>query len=201
VYKGTLTMNGCSVTNNTGAYYGGAVDFWGTATLANCIIESNSTYSYGSGGGVYSNGTLTMSGTKIRSNTSGLLGGGVCFVAGTATLASCTVESNCASLSTGEGGGLYNGGATLTLVKCAVKNNSAGKRGGGIGTSGSLSLKNACTITGNTPDKHLRHYGYTSDGTNQIGTSPNKSATAFSGYSGETEPEPARSSATRTWRR
>src|SRR5690606_12006900 len=41
-----------------------------------------------------------------------------------------------------------------------------------------------------TPDNLYAYYGYTSDGTNQIGTSPNKSATAFSGYSGETEPEP-----------
>ena len=190
VYKGTLTMTGCSVTNNTGAYYGGGVNFWGTATLTNCIIESNATYPYGSGGGLYSYGTLTMSGGALRNNSCGQLGGGVCFVGGTATMASCAVESNCASLSTGEGGGLYNGGTTLTLGKCAVKNNSAGYRGGGIGSSGPLSLKNKCTITGNTPDNLYASSGYTSDGTNQIGASPNKSATAFSGYSGETEPEP-----------
>ncbi len=131
-----------------------------------------------------------MSGGAVRNNSCGLLGGGICFTGGTATLASCAVESNSASLSTGEGGGIYNGGTTMTLVKCAVRNNTAGKRGGGIGTSGSLSLKNACTITGNTPDNLYAYYGYTSDGTNQIGNSPNKSATAFSGYSGETEPEP-----------
>ena len=190
VYKGTLTMTGCSVTNNTGAFFGGGVDFLGTATLTNCIIESNTAYSYGSGGGVYGGGILTMSGGAVRNNSCGLLGGGLCFTGGTATLASCAVESNSASQSTGEGGGIYNGGTTLTLVKCAVKNNTAGKRGGGIGTSGSLSLKNACTITGNTPDNLYAYYGYTSDGTNQIGTSPNKSATAFSGYSGASEPEP-----------
>ncbi len=190
VYNGTLTMTGCSVTNNTGAFYGGGVDFLGTATLTNCIIESNAAYSYGSGGGVYGGGILTMSGGAVRNNSCGLLGGGLCFTGGTATLASCAVESNSASLSTGEGGGIYNGGTTMTLVKCAVRNNTAGKRGGGIGTSGSLSLKNACTITGNTPDNLYAYYGYTSDGTNQIGNSPNKSATAFSGYSGETEPEP-----------
>ncbi len=190
VYKGTLTMTGCSVTNNTGAWYGGGVNFWGTATLTNCIIESNAAYSYGSGGGVYSYGTLTMSGGAVRNNSCGKLGGGICFVGGTATLAGCTVESNSASQSTGEGGGIYNGGTTLTLGKCAVRNNSAGTRGGGIGTSGPLSLRNACTITGNTPDNLYAYNGYTSDGTNQIGTSPNKSATAFSGYSGASEPEP-----------
>ena len=190
VYKGTLTMTGCSVTNNTGAFFGGGVDFLGTATLNNCTVESNAAYSYGYGGGVYGGGTLTMSGGAVRNNSCGLLGGGLCLTGGTATLASCAVESNSASLSTGEGGGIYNGGTTLTLIKCAVRNNTAGKRGGGIGTSGSLSLKNACTITGNTPDNLYAYYGYTSDGTNQIGTSPNKSATAFSGYSGETEPEP-----------
>ncbi len=190
VYKGTLTMTGCTVKNNTGALFGGGVNFSGTATLTNCTIESNTTDSYGYGGGVYSNGTLTMSGGAIRNNSCGQLGGGICFVGGTATLTGCTVESNSASLLTGDGGGLCIGRAAVTLVGSTVRNNSCGYRGGGIWTSGALSLKNKCTITGNTPDNIYTCNGYASDGTNQIGNSPNKSATAFSGYSGETEPEP-----------
>ncbi len=190
VYKGTLTMTGCSVTNNTGAYYGGGVCFSGTATLTNCIIESNATDSNGIGGGVDGSGTLTMSGGAVRNNSSGYLGGGLRLTGETATLASVTIESNSASLPEGKGGGLYNGGAQLALVGCTVRNNSCGNRGGGIGTAGSLSLKKKCVITGNTPDNISAPSGYTSDGTNQIGTSPNKSATAFSGYSGESEPEP-----------
>jgi len=190
VYKGTLTMTGCSVTNNTGAYYGGGVCFSGTATLTKCIIESNTTYSHGSGGGIDGSGTLTMSGGAVRNNSCGHLGGGLRFTGGTATLANCTIESNSASLPASEGGGLYTGGAEATLVGCTVRNNSCGNRGGGIGTSGSLSLKKKCAITGNTPDNLYVYSGYTSDGTNQIGDSPNRSATAFSGYSGETEPEP-----------
>ena len=190
VYKGTLTMTGCSVTNNTGAYYGGGVCFSGTATLTKCIIESNATYSLGSGGGVDGSGTLIMSGGAVRNNSCGYLGGGLRFTGGTATLANVTIESNSTSLSAGEGGGLYTGGAEVTLVGCTVRNNSCGNRGGGIGTSGSLSLKKKCVITGNTPDNLYAYNGYTSDGTNLIGTSPNKSATAFSGYSGETSPEP-----------
>ena len=79
LYKGTLTMTGCTVKNNTGALYGGGVNLWGTATLTNCIIESNATYPYGSGGGVNSYGTLTMSGSAVRNNSCGQLGGGVCF--------------------------------------------------------------------------------------------------------------------------
>ena len=190
VYKGALTMTGCSVTNNTGAYYGGGVCFSGTATLTKCIIESNATYSHGSGGGVDGSGTLIMSGGAVRKNSCGYLGGGLRFTGGTATLANCTIESNSASLSTGKGGGLYNDGAEVTLVRSSVRNNSCGNLGGGIGTSGSLSLKNGCAITGNTPDNIYAYHGYTSDGTNQIGSSPNRSATAFSGYSGATEPEP-----------
>jgi hypothetical protein len=131
-----------------------------------------------------------MSGSAVRNNSCGQLGGGVCFTGGTATLTGCTVESNKASLSTGEGGGVYNGGTAATLAASVVRNNSAGKRGGGVGGDGSFLLQSACTIAGNTPDNIYVYNGYTSDGTNHIGNAPNKSAAAFSGYSGETEPDP-----------
>ena len=190
VSNGTLTMTGCTVKNNTGALFDGGVAFSGTVTLTNCAVESNTTDSYGDGGGVHGRGTLTMSGGAVRNNACGYLGGGLCFTGGTATLTGCAVESNRASQTKGEGGGLYNDGATVTLAGSTVRNNSAGKRGGGVGGGGQLSLKSACAITGNTPDNIYVYNGYTSDGTNQIGTSPNRSATAFSGYSSASEPEP-----------
>jgi predicted outer membrane repeat protein len=190
VSNGVLTMTGCTVTNNTGALFGGGVAFSGTATLTNCVVESNATDIYGDGGGVHGNGTLSVSGGAVRNNSCGYLGGGFCITGGTATLTGCAVESNRASLSKSEGGGFYNDGAAATLVGCAVRNNTAGKRGGGVGGGGSLSLKSACTIAGNTPDNIYVYNGYASDGTNQIGSSPNRSATAFSGYSGASEPEP-----------
>ena len=190
VSNGTLTMTGCTVKNNTGALFGGGVAFSGTATLTNCVVESNTTDSYGDGGGVHGGGTLTMSGGAVRNNVCGYLGGGLCLTGGTATLTDCAVESNRASQTKGEGGGLYNDGAAATLAGSAIRNNSAGKRGGGVGGGGSLSLKSACTIAGNTPDNIYVYNGYTSDGTNQIGSAPNRSAMAFSGYSGASEPEP-----------
>ncbi|MPM68229.1 hypothetical protein SDC9_115160 [bioreactor metagenome] len=78
------------------------------------------------------------------------------------------------------------------MIGCTVKNNKASAQygvGGGIRSTslGKTSLS-GCTVKSNTPDNISG--AYTSDGTNYIGNAPNKSATAFAGYSGEKEPEP-----------
>ena len=53
-------------------------------------------------------------------------------------------------------------------------------------------LTDHCVVSGNDPDNISRTSDsiYSADDTCTIGSAPNKSATAFSGYSGEKEPEP-----------
>ena len=195
VTAGKLTMERCALQENQAACNGGALSVEGSrsvTTLTDCAVTNNSVSGNGySGGGVYIEaGSVTMTNCNVKDNANAFSGGGL-FNMGTTTLTDCVVESNDTAAS-GFGGGIYHAGSSvMTLSGCAVRNNSSGRLGGGICTVGSstaLVLKNRCEINGNTPDNI---YGsFTSSGANFIGSSPNRSATAFSGYSGETEPEP-----------
>jgi hypothetical protein len=86
-----------------------------------------------------------------------------------------------------------------------VCNNTTGKgsglqsrKGGGlyVGSRSNTTLTNGCRVTGNDPSQLYKEETYfstpvfTYDSTCVIGDAPNKSATAFSGYTGETAPEP-----------
>ncbi len=69
-YYGKLTLNDCTLTNNSATYYGGAITNWylGTLTISGCTITGNS--AGGLGGGVYNYGTLDVANaTVITGNT------------------------------------------------------------------------------------------------------------------------------------
>jgi hypothetical protein len=178
---GTLQMNECIVRNNSASSSGGV---WneGTLTMKNCTIESN-TCSY-AGGGVANNRTLTMENCTVSNNTSTFMthdGGGIATW-GTATIKNCTITGNTADY----GGGVENHG-TLNMYSSTVTGNTARRSGGGMYVCVGTKLFRV-NVYGNTPDQM---YGaYSADKYCVIGNAPNSSATAFAGYSGETEPEP-----------
>jgi len=108
----------------------------------------------GEGGGIYNEGSLTLTNTTVSGNTAAptgpLLGGsgGGIYNAGTLTLTNSTVSENTATdLFGGRGGGIYNEGS-LTLTNSTVSGNKAGS-GGGILNGGTLTLTNS-TVSGNT---------------------------------------------------
>jgi hypothetical protein len=69
---------------------------------------------------------------------------------GNLRLLSTTVSGGLAGdLSSGHGGGIYNGG-TLTLTSSTVSGNTAGVHGGGLFNGGTLSLTTYSTVSGNT---------------------------------------------------
>ncbi len=179
---GTLTMQGCTVKNSSASGSGGGVWNEGTLTMKDCIIEGN-TCKY-AGGGVASNHTLTMENCTVTGNTSTFMthdGGGVSSW-GTATIKKCTITGNTADY----GGGVHNRG-TLDMFSSTVNGNTARKNGGGMYVYVGTRLFSV-TVLNNTPDQI---YGVCSaDKYCVIGTGPNKSATAFSGFSGPKEPEP-----------
>ena len=73
--------------------------------------------------------------------------GGALYVAGNATLESCTLSGNSV---TGQGGAIRNDG-TLTLTQCTASGNTSGDSGGGIVNSGASPLTlTHCTIAANT---------------------------------------------------
>ena len=192
INSGKLTMTRCAVTGNkTGSDGRGVVTNKPGATLrlTDCVFESNSAWK---GGAVmnWEGATATMSGCAVRNNTAGEDGGGITNW-GTMNMMNCTVSGN---TSGAKGGGVYTGlTARLFLMSCVVTNNTAKTSGGGIyyqdwGRSEASFILSGCTVSGNAPDQITGRY--TSDGSNQIGNSPNRQATAFSGYAGDAEPAP-----------
>ena len=176
---GVLTMNSCTVTGNTG---GGAVENHGTLTMNSCTLTNNTNFlAFGS------------------AVTNVFLGGGFhTFV----TLTGCTIENN--DVAGSLGGAIYNGDI-LAMSNTKICNNTTGKgsgllsrEGGGLylGCRSNTTLTNGCRVTGNDPSPLYQEITYfstpvfTYDDTCIIGDAPNKSATAFAGYAGETEPEP-----------
>ena len=124
-----------------------------TAMISGVTISGGSTG--GSGGGVYNQGTATLSECTISQNDAGtdlptFGGGGGVYNLGTATFSDCTISDNTANSSNGAGGGVFNNG-TAVLTDCEIIGNSAvqGDGGGGLFNEGMLNLS-GCTISGNT---------------------------------------------------
>ncbi len=168
---GTLTMERCVVTGNTG---GGGITNRKSLTMTHCNVSGNSANGSGKAGGIanlddgYNPSVLTMM--------------------------SCIVDDNvCID---GYAGGIYNGDrGTLFMNNCKIRNNVRNGFGGGIFIgydSPMTSLTNGCVVTGNTPDNICTNYGgtYTTDGTCTIGDVSGTSATALSGFAGGASPAP-----------
>jgi predicted outer membrane repeat protein len=124
--NGALTVNNCSLSNNT---VGGiANEPGGALTLNGCILSGNSG---NSGGGIYNYGTatLTISGSTLSQNTANGWGGGI-FNEGRLTISGSTLSGNKGSA----GGGIYSEGrgSTVTITDSSFLGNSATASGGGI---------------------------------------------------------------------
>jgi fibronectin type 3 domain-containing protein len=158
VLDNNISLRG--VASNTSAlvcvsYYGKLIMKNGAKVFGN----TNSDYSGARGGGVYvSDGTFTMSGGTISSNTASSYssyGGGVYVISGTFTMSGGTISGNTASSSGGSyGGGVYVGGSgtTFTMSGGTINGNlSIGDGGGGVYVmiSGTFTMSGG-TISGNT---------------------------------------------------
>ncbi len=119
-----------------------------TAEISGVTIQNGSTTGSGGGINVDGNGTLILSDSTLRANTTTTSHGGAMQNRGTATLTNVTISDNTAP--SGFGGGIDNRGvATLTGV--TISGNTAGGGGGGIhNINGTLTLRNSLVGTGNT---------------------------------------------------
>lgn len=136
---------------------GGGLYSNGSSSITGHTLQINKGYIYGNesenqGGAIYNiHVALTVKGSKIYKNTAASAGGALYLYAGTATSASCTFEkysddssgtsTNCElynnSVTTGNGGALYNNQGTLNLKGCYIYENSANNGGGIYNYSGS----------------------------------------------------------------
>ena len=131
----------------------GGVYNQGTFTMTGGAISGNQINAPNScGGGVYSNGTFTMNGGTISGNeTLNGSGAGVYAPSGTFTMTNGTISGNVANTSSGEGGGIYMYSGTYNISGGTISNNSA-YRGGGVYKTGSggVLTMTGGTISGNT---------------------------------------------------
>jgi len=208
----TLSLTNVTITNNTtgnttasGDVGGGAGIYIlsGSGTLTNSTVSNNHNGNAnvssggfgggGNGGGIFNNGTLTITNSLISGNStgngavggSGNVGGGLSnnFML---TVINTTVSGNSTGVGSSRGGGIYNG-AALRLINCTVTGNSANNNiGNGVVGGGSLnSIRNTIIARngpgGAGPDLDPGFFGtpFNSQGHNLIGNADG--STGFTG--------------------
>jgi predicted outer membrane repeat protein len=172
---GSLTLRDGTNGAGVGSGQGGGLDNRGRLSLLSVIVDNCTA---GRGGGVYSDGPLSMSGCTVRNNRTNAAGqGGGILLEGSPTVDiqhSSIIDNTAVSrgggiailntvrltIAGGElrrntaqwGGGIYNSGATLSMWGNGVmaENRATAGRGGGLyQSSGSASLLNV-TFSNNT---------------------------------------------------
>jgi hypothetical protein len=156
---GTLTVDGCTITNNAAAYDGGGIQNDGTLTITNSVVSNNTS---NVGGGILNNaaGILSISGSSITNNSAVSFGGGFESL-GTATVTGSVVNNNSAS----SGGGIlifigYGAVAgELNITNSSVSNNSAPYGGGAIEDSDCPMTITGSTFANNSTGNSNNTYG------------------------------------------
>jgi hypothetical protein len=162
--NGTMTITGCTISNNSAGGTGGG---FSDENAVGTLIVSNSAFigntSVGQGGGIQEGGpSMTLTNTIVRGNTSSGTGGGIFANGTTVTIVGGDIVNNTA---TAGGGGIElqttgtgASGSTITNTTIAGNRalNNAGANGGGIEApatsfTGSLTLLND-TISANFAD-------------------------------------------------
>lgn len=145
--NGSITLSNCILANNYADDDGGAVAVAGSFAiiqLDSCLVIGNSC---GDDGGALRcfDGSLILNATTVKDNFSPSYGGGLSSN-GTVSITNSTLEQNEA---TGNGGGIRNfGSGTITCINTTIAGNICGNRGAGISTASSVEL-NFCTLINN----------------------------------------------------
>ena len=134
----TVSLTGCTISDNSSAGSEGGPGFGGgiTAadrspmTLIDCTVSGNHTTDRG--GGIATDSQLTLTGSTVSDNSAGYLGGGIyASRAPSITLTNSTVSGNSTTASDGKGGGIaayYD--SPVALVNDTVSGNSSAEGGG-----------------------------------------------------------------------
>ena len=138
IFVGEVDLVGLTITGGS-AWYGGGVYSYGALTVTGSTISDNSAGSRG--GGIHSSGVLTLIDSTITDNSANHSGGGISKADGTLTISGSTIASNSAD----RGGGIYSYSGTLTITNSTISRNSSNRGGGGI-----LSVNGTLTVTNST---------------------------------------------------
>ena len=138
------TISDTDFISNTAEFAGGGLWANQTVTLTNSLVEGNTcTLVACSGGGVYSNGAIVVTGTSVISGNHALGDGGGLYSFNTIDLNGATLINNQAN---GNGGGLWANGAVQVNGATIVGNQSL-VQGGGLYAIGNVTLLNSQVIT------------------------------------------------------
>ena len=139
----SVGVSGVTLTNGNGVGgnnpNGGAVHVAAGATLA--LTDSavtNSDSQNGNGGGIYTDGTLTLNRVTVSGNqaTGAAVpdnGGGIYHNSNSVTITNSTISGNTTN---GSGGGIYSAAGLLNLQSTTIADNTAAPSGSGLYTAG-----------------------------------------------------------------
>jgi predicted outer membrane repeat protein len=144
----TLNLDGITIANGSAFNLedprGGGIYNRGSLTVTNSTFRDNS--SFRGGGGIFNSGTLTVTNSTFSSNSGESIGGGIFNLGGNAFVTNSTFSGNSAY----EGGGIFNHG-NLTVTNSTLVRNSASSNGGGIYTAFALNLTNSIVALNTAP--------------------------------------------------
>ncbi len=149
---GILTLDNLTISggksSTTGFHFGGGLFSEGTVTLNNSIISGNNA-DYG-GGLALQYGTVNIYDSTVSNNSAAGYGAGIAMLAGNTTIVDSVVSNN---TSGGNGGGIYGMDyGSVTIDHSSISGNAAASGGGGIifgGGNGSAIITNS-TFSGNS---------------------------------------------------
>lgn len=157
---GDLSLSDVRIQNNDALCYGGGLHhaaFLDKLSIENSEIQKNDATDPSSvGGGICSEGPMTINDSTIDGNSAGFEGGGIGLF-GTRSLLdmmNSSVLNNSVTASNSAGGGLSSSMGAMTIANSAISGNTAnakGGDGGGFSTDTSLTLQYS-TVSGNSAD-------------------------------------------------
>ncbi|MGD2048736.1 MAG: choice-of-anchor Q domain-containing protein, partial [Chloroflexota bacterium] len=135
-----VTISGLTVQNAVafGNLSGGGIYSEGDLTLSQVLVLNSA--AGGRGGGVFSAGSLLVNGGLYEENSAALGGGGGIAADGDLVVIGSTVRGNqCTPALNCDGGGL-NAAASLTLTNTVIEGNESAGRGGGAWATGPMEI-------------------------------------------------------------
>ncbi|TAE34715.1 MAG: hypothetical protein EAZ91_00220, partial [Cytophagales bacterium] len=144
---GSSNLNSLTLVSNYSYGHGGGIYTANSHTLTatNSLIQSNTSLANSGGGLFASGGSINLTSLTIANNRANTNGGGI-FAASSLTAINSIIQSNTATGSSSNGGGLYAQGGRSLLVNTLWQANNAVNLGGAV----FLTSSSALTLTNNT---------------------------------------------------
>ncbi len=163
---GSVTIKGCTLTENHADYHGGCVYAErGTVAITGSTFTGNNTSHHG--GAVYTaDGSASMTDCAFTANTVASGGGGAVWIkSGSVSMARSSFTGNKGSSNDDIGGAVRITGGTVEITACTFTGNEAFS-GGAIGVKGDAGTRTSVTISGgviggtNAADANTTKSGY-----------------------------------------